>query len=83
MANVIDPERHAHLIELQLVVFAADRELSAYTGDDPEPLREKMRQAAATKNQALEESGLVKEHGWFEAEQGLKKAARAAEAPGE
>lgn len=80
MANVIDPEKHAHLIELQLKVFAADRALSAYTGDDPEPLRETMRQAAAAKNAALEESGLVAEHGWNAAEQGLKQAARAAEA---
>ncbi|UNZ20649.1 hypothetical protein [Streptomyces sp. 891-h] len=80
MANVIDPEKHAHLIELQLKVFAADRELMAYTGDDPEPLREKMRQAAAAKNAALEDSGLVAEHGWNAAEQGLKQAARAAEA---
>jgi hypothetical protein len=80
MANVIDPERHAHLIELQLAVFAADRELYAYEGDDAEPLREAMRQAAAAKNRALEDSGLVQEHGWYEAEQGLKRAARAAEA---
>ncbi|MGY1439558.1 hypothetical protein [Streptomyces reniochalinae] len=80
MANVIDPETHADLIELQLAVFAADRELSAYTGDDAEPLREAMRQAAAKKNQALEDSGLVGEHGWYTAEQDLKRAARAAEA---
>ncbi|MBQ1164386.1 hypothetical protein KBZ21_41070, partial [Streptomyces sp. A73] len=57
----------------------ADRELSAYTGDDPEPLRETMRQAAAAKNHALEDSGLVADHGWTAAEQGLKQAARAAE----
>ncbi|MBQ1166263.1 hypothetical protein KBZ21_50595, partial [Streptomyces sp. A73] len=72
-------EKHAHLIDLQLKVFAADRELSAYTGDDPEPRRETMRQAAAAKTHALEDSGLVAEHGWNAAEQGLKQAARAAE----
>ncbi|MBQ1167022.1 hypothetical protein KBZ21_54405, partial [Streptomyces sp. A73] len=70
------PEKHAHLIDLQLKVFAADRELSAYTGDAPEPLRETMRQAAAATNHALEDSGLVAEHGWNAAEQGLKQAAR-------
>ncbi|MBQ1164236.1 hypothetical protein KBZ21_40260, partial [Streptomyces sp. A73] len=49
-----------HLIDLQLKVFAADRELSAYTGDDPEPLRETMRQAAAAKNHALRPAGRPK-----------------------
>ncbi|MBQ1164129.1 hypothetical protein KBZ21_39690, partial [Streptomyces sp. A73] len=43
------------------------------------PVRETMRQAAAAKNHALEDSGLVAEHGWNAAEQGLKQAARAAE----
>ena len=79
MASVIDPERHAHLIALQRAVFDADAEWAAYDGDDAEPLREAMRQAAAAKDTALRESGLVGEHGWYTAEQDLKKAARAAE----
>ncbi|MFE9337789.1 hypothetical protein [Streptomyces sp. NPDC007063] len=79
MASVIDPEKHADLIDLQRAVFAADAELTAYTGAEAEPLREAVRQAAARKNAALEESGLVQEHGWYTAEQDLKQAARAAE----
>lgn len=48
--------------------------------DEERPaLRERVRQAAAAKNQALEDSGLVTEHGWYTAEQDLKRAARAAE----
>ncbi|MEU4969109.1 hypothetical protein [Streptomyces smyrnaeus] len=80
MANVIDPERpeHAHLIKLQRTFFERDAELAAYTGDDAEPLREAVRQAAAEKIAALKESGLIEEHGHFVAEQDLKQAARAA-----
>ncbi|MFF9559326.1 hypothetical protein ACF1DY_26345 [Streptomyces albus] len=81
MASVIDPERHADLIEKQLAVFRADAELQGFTGDDGErpAMRERLRQAAAAKDAALEESGLVTEHGWYTAEQDLKRAARAAE----
>lgn len=81
MASVIDPERHADLIEKQREVFALFAELDAFDGPDEErpALRERVRQAAAAKNQALEDSGLVTEHGWYTAEQDLKRAARAAE----
>ncbi|WP_326806620.1 hypothetical protein OHB04_02190 [Streptomyces sp. NBC_01775] len=77
MASVIDPDRHSDLIRLQLAVFQADRELYTYTGDDAGPLREKVRQAAAIKDAALRESGLVTEHGWYTAEQDLKRAGAA------
>lgn len=82
MASVIDPDRHSDLIRLQRAVFDADTELYAHEGEDAGPLREKVRQAAATKDAALRESGLVTEHGWYTAEQDLKRAARAAEAAG-
>lgn len=82
MASVIDPDRHADLIQLKLAVFAADRELLEFTGDDAKrpAMRERVRQAASAKNQALVDSGLVAEHGWFTAGQDLQRAARAAEA---
>lgn len=74
--SVIDPDRHAHLIRLQREVFATTETLYAYEGDDAEPLREKCRQAAATKEAALYESGLVDQHGYYVAAQSLKDAAR-------
>ncbi|RAJ70308.1 hypothetical protein K378_01473 [Streptomyces sp. Amel2xB2] len=74
--SVIDPDRHADLIQLQRAVFAATEELYAYEGDHAEPLREKARQAAATKEAALYESGLVAEHGYHIASIDLKQAAK-------
>lgn len=76
--SVIDPDRHADLIALQRAVFAATEALYAYTGDNPEPMREQARQAAATKEAALRESGLIAEHGYYVAAQDLKNAAKAA-----
>lgn len=78
MASVIDPERHADLIALQRAVFDADAALSAHTGNDAGPLREQVRQAAAAKRAAIEASGLAAEHGWYTADQDLKKITRAA-----
>lgn len=78
MASVIDPERHAHLIDLQRRVFEADAELEAYTGDDAEPLREAVRQAVLAKDAGLVETGLIEEHGHYIPRQGLKRAARGA-----
>ncbi|MDJ1135464.1 hypothetical protein [Streptomyces iconiensis] len=82
MANVIDPERHRDLLQFQQAVFDADAELTAYTGEDAAPLREQVRQAAAARDEALRASGLVNEHGWFTADQDLKRATRAAVAMG-
>jgi len=76
--SVIDPDRHAHLISLQRAVFAATDTLYAYEGDDAEPMREACRKAAATKEAALYESGLVEEHGYYVAAQSLKDAAKTA-----
>ncbi|MBQ0867354.1 hypothetical protein [Streptomyces sp. RK75] len=81
MASVIDPERHADLIELQQHVHELFKELEAYTGDDAEGMRERVRQAVTEKEAALYASGLVEEHGYFLASQDLKKAARTAAAP--
>ncbi|KPC78312.1 hypothetical protein [Streptomyces albus] len=78
MASVIDPERHADLITLQQRVHALFDELDAYTGEDRQGMRERVRQAAAEKEAALYASGLVEEHGYFLASQDLHKAARAA-----
>lgn len=78
MASVIDPERHADLITLQRRVHALFDELDAYTGEDRQGMRERVRQAAAEKEAALYASGLVEEHGYFLASQDLHKAARAA-----
>lgn len=75
--SVIDPTRHADLIALQRAVYAATDELYAYTGDDAESMREACRQAAATKEAALYECGLVAEHGYYLAAQDLKNAAKA------
>ena len=75
--SVIDPARHADLIALQRVVYAATDALYAYEGDDAEPMREQARQAAARKEAALRESGLVAEHGYYVAAQDLKDAAKA------
>lgn len=74
--SVIDPDRHADLIRLQQEVFAATEELYAYEGDDVETLREKVRQAAAAKEAALRESGLVDKHGHHVANIDLKQAAK-------
>lgn len=79
MASVIDPERHADLVQLQKQVFAAFDVLEAYTGEDAEPMRERVRQIVTEKEKALADSGLVDEHGYYTASQDLKKAARAAE----
>lgn len=74
--SVIDPARHADLIALQRASNAAIEALYAYEGDDPESMRENCRQAAARKEAALRESGLVAEHGYYLAAQDLKDAAR-------
>lgn len=76
--SVIDPARHADLIALQRAVYEATEQLYAYDGDNAEPMREQCRQAAARKEAALRESGLVQEHGYHVAAQDLKDAAKRA-----
>lgn len=79
MASVINPQQHAHLIDLQLKVFDAFDELDAFDGDDEErpALRERVRQTVTAKEAALYETGLVDEHGYNTVNQDLKQAARA------
>lgn len=74
--SVIDPGKHADLIALQRAVTAASDRLYAYTGDNAEPLRKAVCDAAATKEAALYESGLITEHGYYVAAQDLKNAAK-------
>jgi len=78
---LIDPERHADLIQLQRRVNEAFAELEVFDGDDAERpgLREQARQAAAAKQQALHDSGLAGEHGYHQADTALRRAAREAE----
>jgi len=76
--SVIDSDRHADLIALQRAVYEATDALYAYEGDDAESMREECRQAAAKKEAALYESGLVAEHGYYVASQDLKNAAKTA-----
>ncbi|MDJ1131235.1 hypothetical protein [Streptomyces iconiensis] len=82
MASLIDPVKHAELIRLQRESFARFAALDTFDGDDSErpALREAARQAAAEKDAALYESGLVSEHGYFAASQDLMRAARADDA---
>lgn len=76
--SVIDPARHADLIALQRAVYAATEQLYAYTGDNAEPMRKQACDAAARKEAALRESGLVQEHGYYVAAQDLKNAVKTA-----
>lgn len=81
MAALIDPTLHTELIELQRAVVTATERLYALPREEPAgPLREEVRQAAAARDAALHTSGLVSEHGYHQASQALKNAAKAARA---
>ncbi|NLU68680.1 hypothetical protein [Streptomyces sp. HNM0574] len=90
MADIIDPAQHASLVALQTAADDAFTALDAHTREVGKPgaewtdeekqraeeLREAVRQAVGAKDEALAESGLAGEHGWYLAGQALKAAAR-------
>ncbi|MGW8379887.1 hypothetical protein [Streptomyces sp. ODS28] len=78
MADIIDPEQHAALIEHQREVYAAFATLDSFDGpdDDRPALREKARQTVTAKEAALHASGLIEQHGYHKASQALKDAAK-------
>lgn len=94
MTDIIDPEQHSHLIELQR---AANRAYAALDGHAPGvrgtelsdeqreeavALRERASAAAVELREALFASGLVEKHGYYLPSQALKDAAREADSAG-
>lgn len=90
MAEIINPARHADLIDLQVKALQAYSALDAWPKQVAKPglewtpeehtrseeLREVARQASAAKDEALHASGLVTEYGYYQASQALKQAAK-------
>lgn len=86
--SLIDPEQHAHLIELQR---ASNRAYAALYGHAPgvrgqdmtkeqveeaKRLRQEAPDAAEAVHDALDASGLVAEHGYYQPSQDLKDLVR-------